>query len=240
MLSNPAPDFCARASGVPCCITGADDVRVFRCNDVRCHDERFSTNSTILSCRALTSLRNVGGVPHSPTPRASRGLSAFTVYLATVANRVDYECLLRVEYFVDDPEVTDSKLAESGQAAAQCLKSDCVVVRCQPVEAFDDSSPCGFVETCQVPGRRIQKANAKRHGYWRSSRRTTSSSGSPRSPRATLRFWRSSRARTELLMVSPSSGSPSNSISFCSIVSPSISRNWSFVIRVTLLMCHDT
>ncbi len=44
--------------------------------------------------------------------------SAFPVYLATVANRVDDESLLRVEYLVDNPEVTNSKLVESGQAAA--------------------------------------------------------------------------------------------------------------------------
>ncbi len=31
----------------PDCVTGTDDVRVRRCNDVRCHDERLSTNSTI-------------------------------------------------------------------------------------------------------------------------------------------------------------------------------------------------
>ncbi len=153
---------------------------------------------------------------------------------------MDYESLLRMEHLVYYAKVTDSKFVEPDQTATQGLKPDCVVVRCQPVDACNDSSPGRFVEPHQVPGCRLQNANAQCHGYRRPSRRTTSSSGSPRSPCATLRLWRRSRARTELLIASPSSGSPSSSTNFCSMVSPSISRNWSFVIRATLLICHDT
>ena len=70
-----------------------------------------------------------------------------------MADCVDQEYLLPVECLVDNSEVTHSELVESGQAATQGLRSDCVVVRCQPTDTFDDTSRVRLVEPRQLAGR---------------------------------------------------------------------------------------
>jgi hypothetical protein len=92
-----------------------------------------------------------------------RGL-ALTVYVATVADCVNQQYLLCVQYLIDDPIVTDSQLVQAGEAAVQGLRSDCAEIRCQPTNALDDATRFRPVKPRQVANRGIQQTRPERHG----------------------------------------------------------------------------
>jgi hypothetical protein len=143
---------------------------------------------------------------------------------------MNHDRLFLVKHLIDDAIITHAELIDSSELSRQGFGSEGIEVRGQPRDALDDPTSNRLIQPCQLTRRRRQEADMLHGDYSTRSRRTTSSSDSPRCPPTTACFWRKSLSRTDFLMGNPSSGSPSHAQSFCSMMVSIISLSSLFVI----------
>jgi len=105
--------------------------------------------------------RDVGCANYGPGTK--KAPSAPAVDFAAVADDVNQQYLVTIKQLVDDPIVTDPQLVQTGEVAAQGLRSDCAEIRRQPVDALNDPTRFRPIQPRQVAGRGIQEASPERH-----------------------------------------------------------------------------
>src|SRR5437867_7469445 len=160
--------------------------------------------------------------------------SPFPINLAAMPDHVNHDKLLVVKHLIKDTVVADTKLVESCKTARHRFRVNIVQILSQPIDTLNDTPANWLVKSGQFTGCRVQNLDAIHAGQSSPSRLAASANDSPRWPDATAFLWRTSRSRTNFLMVCPLSGSSSNSRSFRSTVVSIISLSSAFVIRDTV------
>jgi len=120
------------------------------------------------------------------------------INLSAVTNCMNYDCLFLVKNLIDDAVITHAGFIESCELTRH-VSGLMASSRGQPSDALNDATTKRFVQSCHLTHSRVQDADTIHSDYSNPSRRTTSSSGSPRSPHCNSCFWRKSLSRTDFL-----------------------------------------